>query len=111
MISGIEELEKAVTRLYNSEMGEQRAPINVVSQYSDSIGEKFEGVNNSLTSGWETISDFFGEIDKALNNDINYIYNAVQNYIEQTKAIEGAEKKNLEEHEDSAEGILDRLGL
>ena len=111
MISGIEELESAATRLHNDESGENRSPINVVCQYSDGIGEKFKDINNTLTAGWETISDFFGEMDKALESDINYIYDAVQKYIKQTKANEETEQHSLEQHEDSAEGILNRLGL
>lgn len=114
MNSGIEELQGVLNSLSGYTVGGEDAAYSgaeVAGMRANEISGKFAGVNEALVSGWESVSDFYNEIDLALKDSLEYVRQAVQRYVEMTIENEQKEQAALKYANEQTAEILAEMGL
>lgn len=114
MDSGIQELQVVLNSLSGytgSGVDAAYSGAKIAGMRANEISGKFSGVNEALVSGWESVSDFYNEIDLMLKNSLEYVRQTVQRYVEMTIENEQKEQAALKYTNDQTAQILAEMGL
>lgn len=110
MNSSINQLREALALLVNDSKGSGNG-LDEAAQATREISNSFSGVNSSLYDGWRTASDFFNRIQEGVKELCEDLYKDIDNFVEETSALELTAQKAVEKANETARKILEELEL